>query len=630
MQDKDHLRKRRNKTFIDLIKIIFSTSVLISKKNYFEPAINKIKFPHIVSNKILPFQKTKVLLLVAYSLPVILLLWFVTTFSVNVPFWDEWGLVGFFDKVYSGTANFGDFFAQQNEHRIFFPRIIFAIFAFSSKWNIKLEIYFSILLALVNFVVLYKVAASTYNKNNKLLFHLFNFTTGILNFSLIQYENWLWGFQIAWFLINTCLILAIFILTVLKKINPNVRLLLASICCFIASFSSAHGLLSWLALLPSIYILEGRNKQKKIRILLWMGLFVFCVAIYSIDYQKPSQHPSIFFILQQPLTASEYLFSIIGFSLGKNLFNPVLTGLIIFLTFSFFNIFCFTNPQSVFFDKAAPWLSLGWFSILFASITTFGRAGFGIEQASSSRYVTVSILLIVSCLQLCRLWILYKWQYGDKNIYMFSGLCLGFLICIFAFSSMNSIVEGQNIFIQRKAGKNCLEIINFIDKGTSNSPKNCLNFIHPDQLQIREQSKTIQRLEFRNFPVNLDFITRNEKVHGSIDVPPTTEQPLNLHRSDTLKLLGWAILPEQQEQPPIILLSYGNNQSFFATGLVNLKRPDVSTALNSSLYNTSGWEVNVSLSSIPTDETVIKAWVYDRKRQEFIQLNGEPKIKVLE
>ncbi|MEH2069895.1 MAG: hypothetical protein V7K47_17335 [Nostoc sp.] len=580
-------------------------------------------------NKLLSFQKAKLLLAVAYSLPVVLLFWFITSFSVNVPFGDDWALVNFFAKIHSGTVNFQDFFSQHNEHRILFPKIIFAILAFSSKWNIKLETYFIFLLALVNFGLIYKIAASNFNQSNKKILNLFNITICITHFSLNQYENWLWGFQISWLFINTCLILAVFILTVPKNLLPNIKLSLASLCCFIASFSSAHGLLSWLAILPSIYIVEGRNKNKKIRILLWIGLFAFCVAIYSIGYEKPSHHPGILFVIQKPLVAFEYFFTLIGFCLSKKVFSPVFTGLIIFFTFSFFNIFWLKNFQSEFFNKAAPWLSFGWFAILFVLITTIGRAGFGIEQATSSRYITVSILLVISCLQLCGLWILYKWQ--DRSIkYVFSGLCLSFLISLLISSSINSIVEGRNIWIQRKAGRNCLELINFIDKSISYSPDNCLNFIFPDQFLIRELSTVLQKLEFRNFPQSITFINKTEKVYGYIDVPPTTEKALNLRRSDTLKLLGWAILPEDQEQPPIVLLSYGNNQLFFANGLVNSNRPDVVTALKSSLYKTSGWEANVSLKSIPPGETVIKAWVYDRKRQEFIKLNGEPKIKVVE
>ncbi|RCJ26743.1 hypothetical protein A6V25_19625 [Nostoc sp. ATCC 53789] len=575
----------------------------------------------------MPFQKAQVFLGIAYSLPIILIFWFVTSFAVNMPVWDDWELVYLFDKIYSGTASFADFFAQHNEHRIFFPRIIFAILAFSSKWNIKLETYFSLLLALLNFAVLYKIAAYSSNKNNKLLFHLFNFTICIANFSLIQYENWLWGFQIAWFLINTCLILAVFILTVPKNWHPHFRLSLASLCCLIASFSSAHGLLSWLVLLPSVYLVEGITKHKKIRILVWVGLFTFCVAIYSIGYKKPSDNPSIFFILQEPLIAFKYFFSMIGFSLGKSIFTPIANGLIIFLIFLFFNIFCFKNYKSVFLTKAVPWLSLGWFAIFFALITTFGRAGFGVEQATSSRYITVSILLVISCLQLCQLWILYKWQDAGKNTHIFSGFCLGFLICIFVFSSTSCIVEGKNIWKAHNAAKHCLEVINFIDK---ESPNNCLQMFYPKPLRVIESSKNLQKLGFRSFSKNIIFTTKTAKIYGNIDVPSTVYQPLILHKKDTIKFLGWGILPERRKQPFLVLLSYGNNQSFFAYGTIFLNRTDVAKAFNSSLYDTSGWEANVSLSSIPLGETTIKAWVYDQEGQQFIQLNGEPKIKVLE
>ena len=54
----------------------------------------------------------------AYLTPIALLIGFVSRFSVNVPFWDQWGLVNLFDKVGAGSASFGDFFAQHNEHRI--------------------------------------------------------------------------------------------------------------------------------------------------------------------------------------------------------------------------------------------------------------------------------------------------------------------------------------------------------------------------------------------------------------------------------------------------------------------------------------------------------------------------------
>lgn len=204
------------------------------------------------------FSKLQVYLLITYLFPLFLLVWLVASFSVNVPFWDQWELVELFDKVAAGSASLRDFFAQQNEHRLFFHRLIFVGFAFVSKWNIRLELCLSILLAIVTFLAIYKIATTQENKNGRII-HFFNILSCILIFSLVQHENWLWGFQVAWLFINACVTLAVFILTVPQKWLPVSRLTLSALCCFIASFSSAHGLLSWLAVAPALASVEGNQ-----------------------------------------------------------------------------------------------------------------------------------------------------------------------------------------------------------------------------------------------------------------------------------------------------------------------------------------------------------------------------------
>ncbi len=83
------------------------------------------------------------------------------TLVLTSPFGMTGQSVSFFDKVASGSANFTDFFAQNNEHRMFFPKIIFLILAFPSRWDIRLEMYFSIFLAIVSFCAMYKIAANS-------------------------------------------------------------------------------------------------------------------------------------------------------------------------------------------------------------------------------------------------------------------------------------------------------------------------------------------------------------------------------------------------------------------------------------------------------------------------------------
>jgi len=101
----------------------------------------------VINNKL-----TSALVLIGYLIPILTLIYFVSKFAVNVPFWDQWNLIALFEKNRTHQATFEDFLIQQNEHKMFFPKIIFVTFAFISRWNTKLEIYFSIFLALLTFL----------------------------------------------------------------------------------------------------------------------------------------------------------------------------------------------------------------------------------------------------------------------------------------------------------------------------------------------------------------------------------------------------------------------------------------------------------------------------------------------
>jgi hypothetical protein len=97
-----------------------------------------------------------------------------------------------------------------------------------------------------------------------------------------------------------------------------------------------------------------------------------------------------------------------------------------------------------------------------------------------------------------------------------------------------------------------------------------------------------------------------------------------------MQLQGWAILPDSRQSPKTVFLSYGEQFSFFAHGTVNVDRPDMAKALNSSRYTTVGWLAVTTLNTLPLGETVINAWVYDREGNRFVKLQGEPKIQVVE
>ena len=61
-------------------------------------------------------------------------------FGVDIPYWDQWdGICPLFEKLASGQLGIADFFVQQNEHRIFFPRLLMYSLARLTHWNIRSE-----------------------------------------------------------------------------------------------------------------------------------------------------------------------------------------------------------------------------------------------------------------------------------------------------------------------------------------------------------------------------------------------------------------------------------------------------------------------------------------------------------
>ncbi|HEY9903403.1 MAG TPA: hypothetical protein V6D43_13425, partial [Candidatus Sericytochromatia bacterium] len=268
----------------------------------------------------------KIILFTFYLIPVVLLIGFVANFSVNVPVDDEWRLASLFEKIAQGNVTFNDFWALHSNHRIVFPKIIIAVLAFASRWNINYQLCLNIGLAAITFIAMYKLSSMQVKNVADDLWHLANILTCTLVCSLVQHENWLWGFQLAWFFVNFCLVAAVYALVSNHKLLPNIavlnrmkysrdaalpcpypisavhylRISIAALFCFIASFSLAQGLLSWLAAIPAVAALEGNAAQKRKRTIAWMLLFVATCAVYSIDYH-PSRKASIISLLNKPL-----------------------------------------------------------------------------------------------------------------------------------------------------------------------------------------------------------------------------------------------------------------------------------------------------------------------------------------
>ncbi len=589
----------------------------------------------------------KYILFTFYLIPLLLLIGFVANFSVNVPIDDEWRLASLFEKIAQGNVNFKDFWALHSNHRIVFPKIIIAVLVFASQWNINYQLCLSIGLALITFIAMYKLSSMQVKNVGDDLWHLANILTCILLFSLVQHENWLWGFQLAWFFVNLCFVAAVYALVSPHKLLPNIRIFIAAIVCFIASFSLAQGLLSWLAAVPAVLAVEGSWAQKRKRAIVWMLLFVATCAIYSIDYH-PSRKTSIISLLNKPLVVIDYFLSLLGSPIVRSPGISAFVGLLIFASFVFFvwhfggkilsssigssvsansekqsQIPVISSSIAMKDDEALPWLSIGLFSVFSALFITAGRAEFGAIQAiESSRYTTNSILLLIALVQLGQLFVRETKELSKRNykfIYRgFAGLLIGIIIV----NSQQAIAQSRSALLYKQGAQDCWQLINYLETSDffKNSPESCLRVLSKKTWLVREGAAILDRIGWRKFAKNVKFIANPEKVYGYLDKPQTTDK--------LLKAAGWAVFPDNRKQPNIVLLSVGDKQSFFANAYVNLDSPDIAKTLKSQLYNNARWAVDVSGGDLAIAQTEIKAWVYNPVDNQFVRLKGEAQLKV--
>lgn len=564
--------------------------------------------------------------------PFLILLYLVAKYGVNVPFWDQWGgLPSLFEKVAQGKVGFSDLFVQHFEHRLFFPKFIFIALAFSTHWNTKYEMYFSIFLIILSYGLIHQISSRQVPKKDT-GFWLTSLSISILITSFLQVDNLLWGFQVAWFLINLCLILAIFLLTSSLR-SIGLKILLGGVVCIIASFSSAHGLMTWLAVTPCILTLAQESNKIKARsgikvVLCWFILFVLSCSIYFSNYQKAFQDTDTLFFIEHLDVSVNYFFSLLGNPLlHASNFNWLL-GLVISANFFWFFIRYLRHPSSEFSQQAAPWISMGLFSFLFALITTAGRSYRGVIEAYPSRYTTATILLIIALVQLWRLTSCklpnYRWQ---------SLAVSSILTILVSISSINQVSVAEERRLGSEWSSSCLEIAqSLLDNGLDS----CLQRLNPSSELLREQTKVLNQIGLRQDPDQLNFIAAQNNSYGFLDSPPDSAQMMLIHKTclncaQEITFAGWAILPNELKPASLVMISHSSDQSeqetILETVSVRLPSPDVAKDLQSQRYAKARWSVDVPIEQLPLGETALKAWVYDGKSQQFIKL-GDLKVKV--
>jgi len=324
--------------------------------------------------------------LAAFLVPIALLsliLWGIWTRTPQAPFWDEWQNVDMVLHFKQGTLQFADFWAFHNEHRIVIPRMIDLALIDLSHWNEQVMMTFDVGLAVAEAGLL--LAAVRRGLNSTRWMFVLVAPISLLLFSLGQYENWLWSFQITF--ICTVVGVACCVYGFARQPASWEPFLLALIGAFVASWSSVGGTMAWIAFLPAAWR-AGRSKG-----IVW----TITAAAVLITYFQGFPHQSPFHF---SLGMFGFALGYLGAPLGGLSVKLSLVCALLSVVFVLTNLVVYWRTHD---DGASldAWLGLALFALAVDGVTTLGRYNlFGFRDFLTSRYQVFSVLWWVAVLVL--------------------------------------------------------------------------------------------------------------------------------------------------------------------------------------------------------------------------------------
>lgn len=310
----------------------------------------------------------------------------------NVPFWDEWNSKLMMNPE-TGPISWNNFWIQSNEHRLVIAKAFFYLdFVFFNGDSLPLVLLNVALTILIIILASIKFFDSKLTLKSKVL--LVSLSVSLL-FSLTNYENLFWGFQIQFYLSLFIPLVAFHFYAQYEK-TGDVRHLIASL---MLGFVSIGTMASGLMALPSILIMQ-MIRRKSFKILLPTFSLIICsILLYFSNFESTPANP-ISILFSDPEFFLKYNVLLVGSLVYQ------FAGQSFFLSSAFFCVCLFyflrgliivnsnkVNPKKI--PLIFPLLVCIYFSA-FGTLASTGRQQLGEFQSLSSRYLIFSSIFIIN------------------------------------------------------------------------------------------------------------------------------------------------------------------------------------------------------------------------------------------
>ncbi len=306
-----------------------------------------------------------------------------------MPYWDEWSWAPAILKYHAGTLTFADVWAQRNEHRMLFPQLVMLWLDSFGYWSQRRECLFSVVVVTGSLWLLWRIARCTLPLRPALI--VVAIGSSFL-FSPAQSENWLWGYQIAWFMVDLAVLGAALLLAG-PRLSLGVLLAEAALAMF-AAFSSAFGL----AILPAVAfgLFVRRKSFGNAPLLRWIVVSVLIAMTYLWGWHAGGSIKDLGFAIGlAPRVLHTSIVAGLPLGLAGGTRTSAAFGMLGIALAAVCVVVVGREEDEGKSARAAPWIVMLAYGVVSSAIIGYGRADLGPEQALASRYITCSLMLWV-------------------------------------------------------------------------------------------------------------------------------------------------------------------------------------------------------------------------------------------
>ncbi|MFC2029703.1 hypothetical protein ACFLWA_03135 [Chloroflexota bacterium] len=346
-------------------------------------------------------RAVKALSLVVTILPVLVVGANIALLGLDIPFMDQWEVVPLLDRLERGTFSWPSLFAQHNEHRPVFPRLLWLSLARLTDYNTNAELWLNLGIALATFAIFLAYTSRFWRHNDieSSTRYIYIPILALLVFNTVQWESWLMGFQTVMYLGTLCVIAGFMILTNRSGWGGFVAGVLLGI---VATYSMANALLYWPIGLLLILLCSAPN-CRTLRAIIWGVIGSAMTVVYL--HKWTTEYVSYGTIVSLSLVS--YVHRILNF-LGAPLlaYPPAFLWGIFSLAVLVLLAFRMKRNQSL--QRVAPYWAIVLFIVGSAVAIGIGRSFGGPRLALAPRYITqttwywASLLVLLSATRVSR------------------------------------------------------------------------------------------------------------------------------------------------------------------------------------------------------------------------------------